>query len=107
METATRAARRMRRSYRTPPHAIYDHFRSAGHLHALETHALQRLQEIGPACQPWEPRGENDDVVWTRFADEPDDAVLALTPIRQDLGRDEPHEVDDLPARHPRNCPDV
>src|SRR5262249_34837548 len=96
--SATTRARRIERSYCTAPEAIYDHFRAARDLHALEPHALDGLEEIGAARKTRKPRGKNDHVVGADLADETDHAGLAVVPVRQDLRGHQPHQVDDLAA---------
>src|SRR4029079_2010611 len=106
-ERATVTARRMGRSYRTAPDAIYDHFRPSRDLHPLQTTALQRLQQVGAAGQARKPRWKDDHVIRADLADEADHAVLAVTAVGQDLRRHQAHEVDDLSARDPGDGADV
>src|SRR3989442_13805071 len=87
--------RRTFRSYRAAHETIYDHFVGSRHLVALETHPVDRLQEVASCRHVGKPGRKDDHVVGTLFANTPEGAVLALAPVRDDLGRHQAHESDD------------
>src|SRR6266850_6647444 len=95
------------RSYRTPQQPIHDHFRRAGDLVALEAYAIDGLQRVRLGGEPREPRGKDDQVRRADLGHVPNHAGLTLASIRDDLGRYEAHQVDDLASREVGDCADV
>src|SRR5262245_31350379 len=105
MPTAT--ARSMNRSYPTPPEPIHDHFGTARHLDMVQPDPVDRLEQVGPGGQAWEPRREDDHVVWAGLAHEADHPLLALPPVRKDLRRRQAHEIQNFAPRHVGDGADV